>query len=141
MDKTHFQVNLSVIILNKNIEVLLGKRSDNDDLYQGRWGIPGGKLEISDHTIEESLKREVREEVGVEITNIDVVSNNTRVHNGINKLFMVFKADYKSGEAKALDDTSEVKWVHYSQISRENMTPFTYDIIRSILRSSEQYTR
>ncbi len=135
MDKTHFQINLSVIILNDDKKILLGKRSDDDDIFPGLWGIPGGKMEITDKTIEESLQREVIEEMGVDIKDVELVSNNARVHNDIHKLFMVFIANYKSGEPKALEETSEVKWFDYSELSREIMTPYTYDIIKSVFEN------
>lgn len=137
MDKTHFQVNLSVIILNEDKKILLGKRSDDDDIFPGLWGIPGGKMEITDETIEESLQREVEEEVGVTIKEVFLVSNNSRVHNDTNKLFMVFTAQYESGTPEALEDTSEVKWFDFSELHKDMMTPYTYDIIKEVFQTNE----
>lgn len=132
MDKTYFQVNLSVIILDKDRNILVAKRDENDDIYPGLWGIPGGKMEITDPSIEESVRREVREEVNVEVSELTLVSNNTRVHNDINKLFMVFTSTYKSGDPAPLEEMSEVRWFKFEELSKEMMTPFTYDIIANI---------
>jgi mutator protein MutT len=137
MDKTYLQVNLSVIILNKENKILLGKRSDDDDIFPGVWSMPGGKTEISDQTIEDALLREVLEEVGVEIEDIKLVGNNIKIHNGINKLFMFFTARYKSGAPSVLEDTSEVGWFEYAQITKEMVTPFTYKTIKLVFKNND----
>ena len=74
-----FIVNVSVVIFNRNNKILLCHRSINEDVFPGFWGIPGGKVDNEDSTLEAGLKREVLEEVGVEIKNIVLLSNNIRV--------------------------------------------------------------
>ena len=59
-------VGVPVIILNNKREILLGKRSKDSFFYPNIWGIPGGVLEYNE-TIEECGKREVMEELGVQI--------------------------------------------------------------------------
>ncbi len=132
MDKTHFQVNLSVIVMDDQNRILIAKRDENDDIYPGLWGIPGGKMEITDPDIETSLRREVKEKINVEIGELKLVSNNTRVHNDINKLFMVFTSKYVYGEPTPLEEMSEVRWFEFNELTKEMMTPFTYDIIAEI---------
>jgi ADP-ribose pyrophosphatase YjhB (NUDIX family) len=53
-----------VIIENSKGEILLQQRKDN-----GRWGIPGGAMEIGEKYIDVA-KREVFEEVGIEVENL-----------------------------------------------------------------------
>ena len=50
----------SIIIENERGEVLLGKRTDNH-----LWGYSGGGMEIGE-SVEETAKRELREEMGIE---------------------------------------------------------------------------
>lgn len=53
-----------VIIENLKGEILLQQRRDN-----GKWGIPGGAMEIGEKYID-ATKREVFEEAGIEIENL-----------------------------------------------------------------------
>ena len=57
-------VGCGVLIENEEGQLLLQKRSDT-----GQWCVPGGAMEIGE-TYEETAKREIREEVGVEVTNL-----------------------------------------------------------------------
>ena len=53
------------VIINQNEEILIAKRSE--DQHQGnKWEFPGGKVE-SNETSEEALKREIFEELGIDI--------------------------------------------------------------------------
>jgi 8-oxo-dGTP pyrophosphatase MutT (NUDIX family) len=53
-----------VIIENSKGEILLQQRQDN-----GKWGIPGGAMEIGEKYVD-TAKREVFEEVGIEIEDL-----------------------------------------------------------------------
>lgn len=61
--KRMLSVGLSCLIVNEKKEVLLEKRSDN-----GLYCLPGGSINLNE-TVLEGLKREVREETGIEIQN------------------------------------------------------------------------
>jgi mutator protein MutT len=60
----HVGVGVGAVILNERQEVLLLKR--RQDLDSGSWTIPGGAVELFE-TCHEAIKRECREEVGVNI--------------------------------------------------------------------------
>lgn len=57
------------LILNKNDEIFLMKSPKWDD----QWLVPGGHVEKGEK-IEECVKREVKEEVGLEVEDIDFVT-------------------------------------------------------------------
>lgn len=58
-------VGVAVAVINESGELLLQKRSD------GRWGVPGGFIELGEST-EEAGRREVLEETGLEIGKLDL---------------------------------------------------------------------
>lgn len=59
-------VGVAVAVINEYGEILLQKRSD------GLWGVPGGFMELGEST-EEVGRREVLEETGIEIGELDLV--------------------------------------------------------------------
>ena len=70
----NFKVNVSCVI-KKDDNFLLIKRADDEEVFPGYWGIPGGTVEPADATLEDALVRECAEEVGVEITYLEIVFN------------------------------------------------------------------
>lgn len=53
------------IIRNSRGEILLGKRDKTMPCYPNLWGLPGGVIEYGE-TIEQAIKREIKEELGVD---------------------------------------------------------------------------
>jgi len=60
----HYTVTAAVIIRGQ--QVLIAQRPPNG-LLGGLWEFPGGKLEPQDANLQAGLKREIREELGVDI--------------------------------------------------------------------------
>lgn len=133
MSNQPFKVNVSVVIKNEG-KVLLIKRADDEEVFPGFWGIPGGTVEPTDATLEAALIRECEEEVGVEIQNIELVSNNIndKGEKG-GALYLVYTASYAAGEPKPLDGTAAVEWLAIEEIRELNLTPMTLEIIESCL--------
>src|SRR5437868_5111404 len=55
-----------LILYNTNQEILLVKRSANP--YKNYWDLPGGFIELNE-TLEQSIEREIKEELGIELKN------------------------------------------------------------------------
>src|SRR6185369_7877432 len=84
---TPFEVVITAIVV-KGDTYLLTRRSLKKPRFPGKWTLPGGHLEITDMTdspketadywynvLEKALRREVKEEVGLEIGYIDYVAS------------------------------------------------------------------
>jgi|WetSurMetagenome_2_1015567.scaffolds.fasta_scaffold56017_1 ADP-ribose pyrophosphatase YjhB (NUDIX family) len=95
------------VIFDKEGKVLLIKRSDN-----GVWALPAGAQELGE-SVTDCLRREVREETGLEVTNAEAVSiytdpkyNYTTVYGKTYQNFtLVFRVDEWRG--KLLTQTTE----------------------------------
>ncbi|KAL8714454.1 MAG: hypothetical protein Q9220_001787 [cf. Caloplaca sp. 1 TL-2023] len=48
-------------------KILLLKRSASEEFYPNKWEIPGGKVEDTDATISDAVKREAFEEIGIKV--------------------------------------------------------------------------
>lgn len=62
--KEHIVTSVVAVIVNDREEVLLTRRSVAP--FQGEWVMPGGKIDLGE-PIKKALKREVLEEVGIEV--------------------------------------------------------------------------
>jgi 8-oxo-dGTP diphosphatase len=91
-------------------------------------------------TIQETTRREVEEECGIEIEVGDVFhaanlivpdeKGNIRFHYVVTYLL----AYYKSGEARPDSDAMDIKWVKSEELTGFNMNPIVYENIMKAFR-------
>ena len=126
------EVAITAIIIRKQqgnpekFEYLITRRSPNKKRFPGKWTVPGGKMETNDYlalpkdtefywynVLERTLKREVKEEVGLEIDNIEYITSLATVHDdGSPSLVISCAADFLSGEVKLQEgETDAFAWV------------------------------
>lgn len=100
--------------VEKKGKILLARRSLEDPQTPGVWFIPGGKvdLEEGDDILEKTLKREVMEEVGIEIEDEIVLIGDEGFYrvSGHHVVGLTFLCKWKSGVAKPLEDQEDVRW-------------------------------
>ncbi len=102
-------------------EILIGKKKEGYHPYGlgGKWHVIGGKVE-KDETEEEALRREVREETGVEVENLRKLGEKTIEDSEGRKIKLVILCcKAKSKHAKAMSDLEEVKWVRKESLLDE----------------------
>lgn len=126
-DKTHLVLVNAVV--EKDGKILVTQRSVEETHDPGKWTIPGGKVERTEgnvwNVIEKTLRDEVMEETGIEIEeNVQLIANNTFIRStGQHVIALMFLCHWKSGEAKPLDDTSNVKWITKEEIGEFDFSP------------------
>ena len=119
------EVAITAIIVKDN-KYLITRRSASKRRFPRMWTVPGGKLETDDYinlpkdtkdywynVLEKVLRREVKEEVGLDIKNIVYVTSPATVHADSNpSLVISCLADYESGEVTLQkEETDDFKWV------------------------------
>ncbi|MGI8848999.1 MAG: NUDIX hydrolase [Pyrinomonadaceae bacterium] len=127
--QTAFTVSVAAIIINDDDQVLL---LDHVLRIGLTWGIPGGFIERGEQ-LEEGLRREIREETGLELENVTILRTRT-LDRHIEVLFSATatgEAQVKSREIKA------VKWFTDETLP-ENMSCAHKLIVRKILRSKRK---
>lgn len=140
-DSTNLHEVAITAIVRKDGKFLITKRSPDKKRFPNQWTVPGGKLETSDYTqlpkdtesywynvLERTLRREVSEEVGLEITNIEYLTSLAAVHgDGNPSLVISCVADYESGEVMLQpEEAVEFAWVTLEEAK-------DYDLIDGIL--------
>ena len=84
---THYIV-VTGILVNSQGKYLIVKRADWEKAFPGKWTVPGGKFEVLDYSmkkkdtsehwynvLENTLRKEIKEETGLEIKNIGYVTS------------------------------------------------------------------
>lgn len=135
------EVAITAIIV-KDGRYLITKRSKNKKRFPGMWTVPGGKMETSDYlklpkdtkhywynVLERTLKREVSEEVGLEIDNIEYITSLATVHeDGSPSLVISCIADYVSGEVRLQEgETEDFVWVSLTEAKNYELIDGIYD--------------
>ena len=132
---------VSTAIIHKDGRFLITKRSLNKKAFPGKWIVPGGGLEPNDYintppttesdnvwyrVLENNLRREILEEVGVEMGKIDYLLDLVFIRpDNIHVLTLSFYTPWKSGEVKLNDENIDFAWISVSQIR-------DYDLIGGI---------
>lgn len=145
------EVVITAIIV-KDGKYLITRRSAMKKRFGGMWTVPGGKLETSDYVhlpkdtkdywynvLEQVLRREVKEEVGLGITNIEYVTSLATIHadsprpssgeaGGTPSLVISCMADWESGEVMLQEnETDKFAWVSLEEAKKYDLIDGIYD--------------
>lgn len=113
-------------IVAKDGKYLITRRVMTKKRFPGKWTVPGGRLTTDDYintpkdtpdcwynVLENVVRREVREETGLEIKNIDYVASLATVDKeGTPMLVISCSADWASGEVVLQEEeTDQYAWI------------------------------
>jgi len=139
----------STAIIYQDNKFLITKRSPQKKAFPNKWTVPGGGLETDDYVnspqktsagqwyfaIENSLRREIKEEVNLEVGKLKYLLDLTFVRpDGVPCIVLSYYGAYKSGEIKLDEDSVEYAWVTYEEAK-------DYDLIDGILEEIEMVDR
>ena len=140
-NKILHEVVITAVIVKDN-KYLITQRSMKEKRFPGMWTVPGGKLETNDYinlpketehywynVLEKTLRKEVMDEVGLEITNIKYITSLARVHEDKNpSLVISCMADYVSGDIKLQEgETDNYAWVTLEEAKTYQLIDGIYD--------------
>lgn len=91
-------IEVACAVIIKNNRVLVTQRSETMALPL-KWEFPGGKVEV-DETPKTCLKREIKEELNIEINIGEKLKNNTYHYESISIKLIPYIATIQSGEIK-----------------------------------------
>lgn len=136
---------VSTAIVHKEGKFLIVRRSLDKKVFPGRWTVPGGGLEIDDYietppstsdnnwyyALETSLRREVEEEVGLEMGKVDYLLDLVFIRpDGVPVITLSFYSPWKAGEIKLNSENIEYAWISAGEAKK-------YDLIAGIAEEIE----
>ena len=128
------------LIKNKTGELLFCKMPKDRGVFPGKWGFPGGGIE-PDETLETGLRRELREEIGVEVSDIQRLFFKDGRHEKIGSdgsksdvymIFLVFTCVAESENLKLNDEFTDYKWVPEEEYATLDLNIETIDTLKQL---------
>ena len=143
-------------ILVKDGKFLIAKRADWEKAFPGKWTVPGGKLEVLDYALkekqtsvhwynvlEEVLKREIKEEVGLDIQNISYVTSLTYIRpDGIPSLIVSLWAEPVGEDIRLCNALTDWRWVDLEEAKSYELIEGIYEeleILDTKLKTGKRY--
>jgi 8-oxo-dGTP diphosphatase len=113
-------IRVTAAIIFKGDNILIAKRSPLKHLA-GFWEFPGGKVEEGESE-EQCLKREIMEELGIEINVMKFFKENIHEYSDRTILLKAYLCEYINGKL-LLKDHDSVEWVEKTQLKDFNFAP------------------
>jgi len=135
-DKKYPEPTVGALILNNKNEILLIKSYK----WKDRFTIPGGHIEIGE-SIEKALKREIKEEVGLDIKVIKFITYHEAIfseefYKPKHFIFLDYLCKAKIDNAKVdQKEAQELIWVLPQKALQLNIDTFTRKTIEEYLKN------
>lgn len=142
MENNNLHEVVVTAIVVKDGKYLITRRSPNKRRFPSMWTVPGGRLEKGDYAntpkptkdywynvLESVVRREVKEETGVEINNIDYVTSLATIHaDGTPSIVISVMADYVSGEVVLQEEETDMyEWVNLEEAKKHDLIDGIYE--------------
>lgn len=128
MDTPKHSVSVAAVITDDQGRALLIRRRDN-----GHWEPPGGVLEL-DETIEDGLRREVREETGLDVE----LGHLTGVYKNMSRgvVALVFRCRTIGGSLVPNDEVADFRWAVENEVCQLTDEAYSVRVIDGLHDSS-----
>jgi nucleoside triphosphatase len=123
------------IIQNERGDTLICKKPPHRGVFPGQWGLPGGGIEAGER-MEDALRREIREECGIEVRDIKplfftdgqvpkLYPDGSR--REVYMIFLVFACRAAGNEIRLDPEFSEYAWVEPGAFKDYDLNSITID--------------
>ena len=127
-------IGVGALIIHQS-KLLIVKRANEP--AKGLWSVPGGVVELGEQ-LHEALRREVREETGLEVDVerlLDAVDNivfDAEDRIQYHYVLLDYLCRLRGGVLKAADDVHEIQWISLEALQSLPITPTLNRVIAKI---------
>lgn len=123
-------VGVGGVVIHRNRALLIRRGSEP---LKGEWSIPGGMLELGEE-LAEGMRRELKEETGLEVEPLEVIAAFDRVlREGKRVKYHYVIVDYvcrlKGGRLRPASDVTDARWVRREDLPKYNLTEKATEVI------------
>ncbi|HKC53819.1 MAG TPA: Nudix family hydrolase [Burkholderiales bacterium] len=128
-------VDVAVAVLIRSDGAALLARRPSTKVYSGYWEFPGGKIEHGE-PVAEALRREIREELGIEIVRAFPWITRVFTYPHATVRLHFYRVTAWRGEPRALEHQA-IAWQRPDAIELEPLLPANGPVLRSLLLPAE----
>lgn len=128
------------IVRDEDGRVLLCRMPADRGVFPGQWGLPGGGVEEGER-IEDALRREVREELGVDVTSCRPLLFSDGTHRKlfpdgssreIYMVFLLYECRVAPGPLRLGEEFCDAAWSPVAELHRHDLNVATRETFRSL---------
>ncbi len=128
------------LVWSQRGELLICKMKADRGVFPGQWGFPGGGIDPGEH-MEAALRRELREELGIEVLNIraaffkDGVFEKLYIDGSTKAQYLIFLVFHCEAESESIllnEEFDEYRWVSEADLQSMQLNEVTRDTLRRI---------
>ncbi len=125
------------LVWNRQRELLFCRMSPDRGVFPGQWGFPGGGIETGE-TMEQALRRELKEEIGIEVEGIRPVSfkdgtyDKTFADGTVRTVYMIFLLFHCQAQQEELhlnEEFVEYRWLREGEVKGMELNRETRDTL------------
>ncbi len=135
-----WRIIVVAVIQNSAGDFLIGRKPSTRGVFAGQWAIPGGGIEPGERMLD-ALRREVREEVGLEIQAIQprffkdgeypkLYPDGSR--QDVYMIFLLFSCRAASDTVRLGEEFEEFAWVSGADLPKYDLNAETRDTFRRL---------
>ena len=122
-------IEVVAAIIKKQDKIFITRRSYGE--FADMWEFPGGKIELGESR-EEALIREVKEELELDINNLEYLKTVEYDYPNFHLTMHCFICEICGGEL-VLNAHNDAKWVSLEELSTQKWVPADVEVVEKIL--------